>query len=94
MLGITSTFIPDIIDAMPDNSTFTSNVQIGISNNAQNKLPYDSGVITIEKTLGNYSRVIFNRCNSGVSYPHLYLANVNMQNKTVSGWYDFSGANV
>lgn len=90
MLGITSTFIPDIIDAMPDNSTFIA-TSPDIFANSQNKIPINIGVLTIEKTVSNRIRVICNYCSSSASYGHLYLASINTNTKVVNGWYDFSG---
>lgn len=90
-LGITSTFIPDIIDAMPKNAVFRSNVNgTGIYDNPENKLPYDAGVVTVEKT-ESYVRILFTQNRSGGANGQMFLASVDTNTKKVYGWYVFEG---
>lgn len=90
-LGITSTFLPDIMAAMPKNSLFRSNVNgTGIYDNPENRIPFDAGVITIEKT-ESYHRVLFTQNKSGGANGQIFLASVDTNTKTVNGWYVFEG---
>lgn len=91
--GCTSTFIPDIAVAMPQHSYFckaVTSVDNGIGANADNKFPYTSGVLTIEKA-SSYVRVMFTGCNSGASDGNIYLANINLNTKVLNKWHQFTG---
>lgn len=94
MLGITSTFIPDIVEAMPNNSTFMIYNDTNIFTNSKNKIPINIGILIIEKFSSKYTRVTCNYCSSSSTLPHLYLASINMNTKVVNGWFDFSGVSV
>lgn len=91
--GCTSTFLPDIVVAMPQHSYLIRHITStdkSIGENADNRLPYASGVMTIEKTT-SYVRVLFNGANSGGSNGSIYLANININTKELNGWYQFNG---
>lgn len=90
-IGITSTFIPDILAAMPSNSKFIAILNItGIGTNPNNKAPINVGIIEIEKA-GGYSKTMLIQTDSGKSTGVLYQASVDTVNKIVRGWYKFSG---
>lgn len=91
--GCDSTFLPDIVTAMPQYSYFIRSITStdnGIGANENNKISYTSGVLTIEKT-SSYVRVLFNGANSGGSNGIIYLANINTNTKELNGWYQFNG---
>lgn len=90
-LGITSTFIPDILAAMPSNSKFLAVLNVtGINNNPDNKTPVNVGIIEIEKA-GGYSKTMIIQTDSGKSTGVLFQASVDSVNRIVRGWYKFSG---
>ena len=90
-IGITSTFIPDILAAMPSNSKFIAILNVtGISTNPNNKAPINVGIIEIEKA-GGYSKTVLIQTDSGKSTGVLYQASVDTVNRIVRGWYKFSG---
>lgn len=96
-LGITSTYIPDIIAAMPKNSSFKAIINnsnnTGIVDNVQNKMSVfslHSGVITIEKVDG-YTRTIVTVNNTGGSNGNIYVGSINTNTKIVNGWYKIEG---
>lgn len=90
-LGITSTFIPDILAAMPSNSKFLAILNVtGINNNPDNKIPMNVGIIEIEKA-GGYSKTILIQTDSGKSTGVFFQASVDAVNRIVRGWYKFSG---
>lgn len=93
-LGITSTYIPDIIAAMPINASFKALINgTGIYDNAQNKLSVlglGAGILTIEK-VASYTRTIITTNNSGSSTGKLFIGSINTNTKVVNGWYKIEG---
>ena len=89
-LGITSTYIPDIINAMPANSSFRALINgSGIADNAQNKLiaaTIMAGIITIDKWGETYTRTIITTNTSGESNGKLYLGSIDVNTRKVNGW--------
>ena len=85
-LGITSWFIPDIINALPYNSRFVCDVASGIRDDARNKLPLTLGILTIECASSTRHRTMFNY-SSGGSVGQLYIASVDVEDKVVNKWY-------
>lgn len=88
-LGITSWFIPDIINAMPNNSRFCCDVADGIRNDERNKLPLTLGVLTIDKPNNSRHRVMFNYSASGAK-GQIYIASIDIPNLVVNNWYQFT----
>lgn len=88
-LGITSWFIPDIIQAMPNNSNFCCDVSAGIRDVAENKMPLTLGILTIEKVTSSRFRVMYNYSSSN-SVGQIYIASINIADMTVNGWYKFA----
>ncbi len=93
-LGITSTFIPDIIAAMPSHSRFCLEINsTGIYDNKNNKLdmlPQSAGILTIEKAR-SYTRTIVTTNNSGGSFGRMYIGSIATVTKVVNGWYEIVG---
>ncbi len=93
-LGITSTFIPDIISAMPKNTSFRMLINVtGIYDNKDNKLSalkMSAGILTIDKS-ESYTRTIVTTNNSGGSDGCLYIGSINTNTKVVNGWYKIEG---
>lgn len=90
-LGITSTFLPDIMRAMPKHSVFRTIVNgTGIYDNAENKIPMHAGVISIEKT-ESYCRILFTHTTTGGTNGKLYIGSVDTNTETVIGWYELGG---
>ena len=85
-LGITSWFIPDIINAMPYYSRFVCDVAQGIRDDSRNKIPLTLGVLTIECATTARFRVMFNY-SAAASVGQLYIASVDTVNKIVNKWY-------
>lgn len=94
-LGISSTYIPDIIAAIPSNTTFRIIVttETEIYKNTANKLnvmALGSGILSIEKA-GGYTRTIITENNTGGANGRMYLASINTNTKEVNGWYEIQG---
>ena len=93
-IGITSTYIPDIIAAMPINTLLRMPLNNEICENASNKLSMLSvkaGILTIEKAENGYTRTIITINNSGGSNGSIYIGNINTITKIINGWYKIEG---
>ena len=90
-LGITSTFLPYIMRAMPKHSVFRTIVNgTGIYDDAENKIPMHAGVISIEKT-ESYCRILFTHTTTGGTNGKLYIGSVDTNTGAVIGWYELDG---
>lgn len=92
--GCTSSFIPEICNAMPQYSNLIMPTNSGdgyIGQDANNKIPYQAGVLTIIKS-NQFVRVEFNGCNSGRAYGGMCLANINLNTPALNGWFDLNNS--
>lgn len=96
-LGITSSYIPDIISAMPLNTAlilqFGNNSEIysNANNGLINKLEPAAGILSIEKTQAGYTRTIITTSTSSYFSGNIYVGSIDINSKKINGWYKIEG---